>query len=272
MAGSWVLDPPLGVMKQQIVDETEIPADEIGTIGDPDHQSRDSAHNPESPPPAGNPDDEVDALDCPHDPDRGADMHVATEELRQAHAAGRDRRLRLVIFNGRQWSEYAKDGYPPYTWRPYYGSNQHTGHAHFERNDKYRDDLRPWEMGLGMSGLTDQDRSWIVAGSLADKDGRPYNVLHTRLRLIMDAEDEAAAAEWARAGWGARTEFGLEQLGTMLQALIDGGVSGTVDLSAEQMEQLAQRVAELVGPPLLAGLVEQLSALVFRASVPPQQQ
>ena len=222
---SWTLDPPLGVMRQQIIDETDIPASEIGTIGDEAHQGTGSAHNPESPPPAGNPDDEVDALDCPHDPARGADMHRATEMLRQAHAAGRDRRLRLVIFNGRQWSEYDHAEGPRYTWRPYYGSNQHTKHAHFERNDKYRDDLRPWEMGLGMDGFTDQDRSWTIGGSLAKNGTKPYNVLHFRLRAIMDALDPELAKSFP--GWDAG-QYGLEQIGTMLQGLIDNGVTGTV--------------------------------------------
>lgn len=251
-------------MKQQILDGTDLDADEIGTIGDAAHQGTDSAHNPESPPPPGNPDDEVDALDCPHDPARGADQHKMTEAVRLAHKAGRDRRLRLVIFNGRQWSEYAKDGYPAYTWRPYYGDNQHTRHAHYERNDQHRDDRRPFELGLNTMD-TKQD-SAVIAGDLTSQ----RNILHGRMLAIQDSEHpnlnnpeyfspaNAAALKAAP---------GLKQIGAKLDAVaaaIEEGVDGTVYLSPEQMDELAAKVADL----LLPGLVSGLSALVFRAQVP----
>lgn len=121
-----------------------------GSVGDPDHQTRESAHNPEDSEDAdapGNPDDQVDARDFTHDPAHNADMGVVTEALRKS----KDKRLRLVIFNGRQFSNYWKDGIPPYTWRPYTGSNQHTRHAHVEVNDVYHDVTTPWEIGIDMT-------------------------------------------------------------------------------------------------------------------------
>lgn len=138
------LDPPLDVLRRQIVAASSVTLGEIGWIGDPDHQSRTSAHNPEYPAPAGNPPGEVDAIDPPHAPDRGADMAVLTEALRLS----RDPRIKLVIFNRRIFSSYNHADGPPYTWRPYSGDDPHTGHAHIERTDQRRDDLRPWQIGI----------------------------------------------------------------------------------------------------------------------------
>lgn len=138
------LDPPLDVLRRQIVAASSIALSEIGWIGDPDHQGRTSAHNPEYPAPPGNPAGEVDAIDPPHDPRRGADMAVLTESLRLS----RDRRIRLVIFNRRIFSSYDHEDGPAWTWRPYGGDNPHTGHAHIERNDSHRGDLSPWQIGI----------------------------------------------------------------------------------------------------------------------------
>jgi hypothetical protein len=121
------LDPPLNLLRSQILACTDLELAEIGWVGDPDHASRESAHNPEYPPPPGNPPYEVDAIDVPHKPSRGADVGLMAERLRLSALAGRERRLRLVIFNGRQWSNYDHAEGPRYTWRKYYGSNLTTG-------------------------------------------------------------------------------------------------------------------------------------------------
>lgn len=141
------LDPPLDVLRRQIVACTSVALSEIGWVGDPDHQGRTSAHNPEYPAPPGNPAGEVDAIDPPHDPRRGADMAVLTEALRLS----RDPRIRLVIFNRHIFSSYDHADGPPFTWRPYDGDNPHTGHAHIERTDSHRDDVSPWSIGIDMN-------------------------------------------------------------------------------------------------------------------------
>jgi hypothetical protein len=64
-----------------------------GTIGDAEHAARTSQHNPESPPPPGNPDNQVDALDLTHDPASGADMAVVTEAIRRS----KDLRVRYCV-------------------------------------------------------------------------------------------------------------------------------------------------------------------------------
>lgn len=158
---SWVLDRSIGKLIEQYLSvRPMIDRSEVGTIGDPEHAARVSAHNPQDTADSqdGNdPDNQVDAADFPHDPKRGSDMAVFTEELRTS----RDSRLWLVIFNGQQFSSYARDGYAPFTWRPYSGSNQHTRHAHVEVNDYHNDVTTPWK--VDMATLTAEEHNDLVA-------------------------------------------------------------------------------------------------------------
>lgn len=144
---NWVVDRGLLVLRDQ-VDEmapTRRKGSD-GTIGDPAHQARTSKHNPEHPPPPGNPDYQVDALDLTHDPERGADMASVTERIRLS----RDPRVNLVIFNRRKFSSYPVPGHAAWTWRPHDG-DPHTGHAHIEVNDTHHDDTRPWSIGMNQA-------------------------------------------------------------------------------------------------------------------------
>lgn len=202
------LDPPLDVLRRQIVACTSVALSEIGWIGDPDHQSRESAHNPEYPAPPGNPPYEVDAIDPPHAPSKGADMAVLTESLRLS----RDRRLKLVIFNRRIFSSYDHADGPPFAWRPYGGDDPHTGHAHIERTDSNRDDLSPWSIGIDMNPYIQHVMNYRLEAVIALRPvvnvpasnfgGKSYpafsepNVLAATLRAQADPDiDETKIAE-----------------------------------------------------------------------------
>lgn len=146
-----------------------------GSIGDAAHASRDSAHNPqdtEDSMDGNDPDNQVDARDFTHDPAHGADMHEFTEQLR----VSRDNRLYLVIFDGQQFSSYAKNGIPSYTWRPYTGSDMHRGHAHVEVNDYHNDDTRLWEVYVATV-----DQKYLDNITATD----------ARVRAIINNDDEA---------------------------------------------------------------------------------
>lgn len=140
------LDAGLDVLRGQILAQCPlIDKAEIGWIAGADHRQS-GPHFPESPPPPGNPDKEVDAIDVPHEPARGLSCFELTEQLR----VSRDDRLQLVIFNGRQFSSYERNGIPPFTWRDYNEEDQHTGHAHIQTNDNRTGDrTRPWQISLG---------------------------------------------------------------------------------------------------------------------------
>lgn len=148
---SWVAD--LGLLKLRWQVDEVAPhrrKGSDGTKGDEAHAGRTSDHNPEHPPPAGNPDNQVDALDLTHDPASGADMGVLTEALRRS----RDRRIRYVIFNRRIFSSYAVNGRKAWEWGPYDGSDPHTGHAHISVNDQHHDETQDWEIGIDMVDTT----------------------------------------------------------------------------------------------------------------------
>lgn len=118
-----------------------------GGVGDLEHALRVSDHNPESPPPPGNPDDQVDARDFTHDPAHGADMRVVSEAIRLS----RDARVRYVIFNGRIFSSYATSDRKAWEWGTYAGSNDHAGHMHVSVNDVHHDETQRWEIGIDMA-------------------------------------------------------------------------------------------------------------------------
>ncbi len=221
---AWHTDPCLLVLRDQ-VDQAAPNRSKAsdGTKGDEAHQGTDSAHNPD--PSDG---DEVDALDLTHDPANGADMGVLTEALR----VSRDDRLHLVIFNERQFSSYAKNGIPPFTWRPYSGSNKHTRHAHVETNDKTHDESRPWKIGI--DAMNPQQESWVVAGDL--KGNR--NVLHFRLRAIQDSEDPALEQNFP--DWDVTTP-GLKQVAEAVASVADGldAVMDTLAILSAKMDALS---------------------------------
>lgn len=140
-----------------------------GSIGDSAHQGTKSDHNPESPPPAGNPDRQVDARDFTHDPGRGADMGKVSEAIRRS----KDRRVLYVIFDRRIFSSYDYGGVPAWTWRPYSGSDPHTSHMHVSVNDVHHDEIQDWSVRavtvFGEVWKTDKVKAPVVNSA-----GRPY--------------------------------------------------------------------------------------------------
>ena len=111
-----------------------------GWIGDADHASRTSDHNPWVPPPEGG---VVTAIDLTHDPRNGADMVGIAETLRES----KDSRIKYVIFQGRMFSSYASSGYDAWTWRPYSGVNAHAAHMHVSVQPSGYDSTRKWSIG-----------------------------------------------------------------------------------------------------------------------------
>jgi hypothetical protein len=237
---SWVLDRSIGVLIEQYLSvRPQIKRSEVGTIADDNHSSA-SKHSPEDTSDSqdrNDPDNQVDAADFPHDPARGSDMAVFTEELR----VSKDKRLWLVIFNGRQFSSYARDGYAPFTWRPYSGSNKHTKHAHVEVNDYHNDVTTPWKVDMSLSA---QDRSEVIKGTLT-----PDNVLHFRLRSIQDSEDPVVREKYP--DWADDSDApGLKQVYELVLALADA-----VDLLTEKVNNLSIPAPAPVDPESLKAVL-----------------
>ena len=106
-----------------------------GTIGDANHSSRTSDHNPNS-------DGVVCAMDITHDPRHGVDSYQMAEELRSS----RDPRIKYIISN----RKIASSTTSPWKWRKYTGSNPHDHHVHVSVNGQRRsyDDTAPWEIPM----------------------------------------------------------------------------------------------------------------------------
>lgn len=144
MAVLWVMDRGLEKLLAQINDAAPGRSKvSDGGIGDAAHAAEQSEHNPEHPPPAGNPDNQVDARDFTQDPAHGADMAVVSEAIR----VSRDVRVKYVIFNRRIFS--GRKGPSPWVWRPYTGTaDPHTGHMHVSVEDDTHDQVQDWQIGI----------------------------------------------------------------------------------------------------------------------------
>lgn len=112
-----------------------------GWIGDAEHATRDSDHNPWI---------KLDgvgivtAQDLDHDPAGGFDAHALGERLRRQAAAGTEPRIKYLISRRRIAS--SRDGW---IWRPYTGVNAHAQHLHVSvrPEPRYFDSQRSWQIG-----------------------------------------------------------------------------------------------------------------------------
>lgn len=94
-----------------------------GTIGDARHCRRTSDHNPWV---RDGSVGVVTAMDITNDPRGGCDANTIAEAIR----ASRDARVKYIIWNRRIANSAAIGGSQPWAWRPYNGTNPHTGHVH----------------------------------------------------------------------------------------------------------------------------------------------
>jgi hypothetical protein len=108
-----------------------------GIIGDAEHATRDSDHNPWVKDGAMG---VVTAIDITHDPAHGMDAQKVVDAL----VASRDPRIKYIIWSKQILSATVK----PWTWRPYTGKNPHTKHFHLSvsANKSLYDDVSPWRI------------------------------------------------------------------------------------------------------------------------------
>jgi hypothetical protein len=101
-----------------------------GTIGDRRHQASASDHNPVG--------GIVHALDLTHSPAKGYDAHAHADRIRQS----KDARIKYLISNRRIASAQNN-----WAWRPYRGSNPHSGHVHYSiHRNPNADNTREWKI------------------------------------------------------------------------------------------------------------------------------
>jgi hypothetical protein len=116
-----------------------------GSIGDAEHASRASDHNPWYGPGI------VTARDYTHDPAGGLDCNWLSGQL----VPNGDRRIKYVIWDRRIWQG---------SWQPYSGADDHNHHLHLSVvASPLCDDTSPWNLGASLSGgflmaLTDAEQ------------------------------------------------------------------------------------------------------------------
>lgn len=106
-----------------------------GSIGNAEHATRDSDHNPWLP------GEVVSAIDITHDPAGGMDTDVLAAALIASH----DPRIKYIIRNRRILSSTVS----PWQWRPYSGANPHDKHMHIsvQTDPAKYDSVALWAIG-----------------------------------------------------------------------------------------------------------------------------
>ncbi|MFV0388390.1 MAG: hypothetical protein ACK5NT_06520 [Pyrinomonadaceae bacterium] len=130
-----------------------------GSIGDSQHASRNSDHNPWVRDRKGQP--IVTAIDVTHDPRNGVDCVQLAKEL----VAARDPRIKYIIWNRQICSSVVS----PWRWRPYKGSNPHTKHLHISVNSSQGlyDKSDDWKLGI-FTTLSNKEIENAVKNDLVD--------------------------------------------------------------------------------------------------------
>jgi len=144
-SGDWRVAKSLLKLRSQI--NARFPGrkrNEDGTIGDANHQSHTSDHNPWV---VDGDTGVVTAMDITHDPASGCTGDFIAEAIR----AARDDRVKYIIWNRRIANSQSIGGAQPWAWRPYTGSNPHNKHVHISVNsDKpHYDNQADWSLPVG---------------------------------------------------------------------------------------------------------------------------
>jgi hypothetical protein len=193
-------NPALNKLDSQL--KAAHPGMEIGWIADKNHKPP-SDHIPD-------PDGTVDALD----PMLGT--HYTRDDAERdvlALAKSRDKRIAYIIFQRQIISSTVK----PWVWRPYSGSDPHTGHWHISTLDEQENSTTEWKLYVPYNVPTIEISGTVplLKQGMADQPGAVAHIHRMQHLLGVTADGD----------FGANTEKALRTyLGTSYH--------GTVDLDA----------------------------------------
>lgn len=158
---SWYLNAALSKLRLQL--QRRNPGIVIGSIGDANHSSGTSDHNPD-------PDHSVDAID----PMIGPSYSFAEAQADvDALVRSRDPRVGYIIFNRRIISSTKENA--RWVWRDYSGSDPHRNHWHISSRDVNEADDSDWELE---DDVTEDD-----INKIADR-------VITKLSTVLDTQDD----------------------------------------------------------------------------------
>jgi peptidoglycan hydrolase-like protein with peptidoglycan-binding domain len=185
---TWHVARSLEVLRQQLNERApnrNKAAD--GGIGDAEHASRDSDHNPWYR-------DTVTARDYTHDPKGGLNCDWLASVL----VASGDPRIKYVIWDRRIWEKATG-------WKPYHGTNPHTHHLHLSvKADPSCESAAKWNLGK-----TSASGPRLAKGST----GNEVRVLQVKLRIPVDGD------------FGPQTESAVRAF-QRSKGLVDDGIVG----------------------------------------------
>jgi hypothetical protein len=235
---AWVVDLGLEKLLEQIdhaAPDRSKASD--GSIGDEAHQGTDSDHNPQTPAPSGNPNNQVDARDITHDPNHNADMGTVSEAIRLS----KDKRVSYVIFNRRIYS--GKNGPSPWVWRTYDGDNPHDKHMHVSVLDSTHDQTQDWEIGI-MSAEDTSKAVWLTDGvvrNIPEREDYPENEYIKAESMLREGTSQAyQAAATAHQALAAVNDVMAKV--DEIMAMLTGGITvpAIVSVSAESVAEIAR--------------------------------
>jgi hypothetical protein len=124
---TWTLAPALIQLRREVdLYAPKRSRKSDGTIGNSEHASRPSDHNP-------NAEGVVCAIDFTHDPKGGFHAHKFADQLRKRCLRLEEVRVNYIISNGRIASKSSK-----WIWLDYEGLNAHKSHVHISLKQKPR--------------------------------------------------------------------------------------------------------------------------------------
>lgn len=188
-----------------------------GSIGDADHTTRTSDHNPKIPIPPG----WIDALDLDYDQAAGADWFHWAEVIRIRCKAGLEKRVKYIIFFARYFSANTN-----WEWATYTGVNAHKAHMHTSVNATYRHVTDPWFIGLGLTQEDDDLNAEQNAALMSVLSKMSY--LESRIQQISEQNGAFWNLTWLR-------KIVAEEVAKALAAQppASGGATGTFDVTGQ---------------------------------------
>lgn len=182
-----------------------------GWIGNPEHASRSSDHNPWV---KRGGIGIVTAIDVTNDPANGLDSRKLAEML----VASRDPRIKYVISNAQICSSYPSNGKPAWSWRPYTGVNAHRHHCHISVNSeiKFYDSDVPWKFDGMPVEVKLPPKELVKASGLVHselkKGSKGYEVGYLQRMLGIDDDEN----------FGPKTEKAVRQFQTRSKLPVTG--------------------------------------------------
>lgn len=212
---AWRVAKSLNILLKQVNDlAPNRDRSSDGSIGDENHATRNSDHNPWV---MDNGIGVVTARDFTNDPAHG----MPSQALAEALVASHDSRIKYIISN-RQIASGTDQDHPAWVWRPYSGSNPHNHHCHISvKSDKaHYDSEEPWRFTFVTEGIPVANEEPKPAHGLLRRGAKGEQVV--ALQSLLNSHGASIPVD---GDFGPRTEAAL-RLYQASKHLVADGIAG----------------------------------------------